>query len=68
MGRICFYITAELAAFKSKHISVEAVFRQMGKTNLKYIEYDGLDHSWSDASGNSQVSIVLKDVIDLLFK
>lgn len=48
--------------------AAEAVFREMGKGNLKYIEYEGLDHSWNDASGKSQASVVLKDVFEWLSK
>lgn len=48
--------------------ATEALFREMGKSNLKYTEYEGLDHTWTDANGKSQVSVVLKDVIAWLFQ
>jgi esterase/lipase len=48
--------------------AAEALFREMGKSNLKYVEYEGLDHSWNDANGKSQISVVLKDVFTWLFR
>ncbi len=38
-------------------------FKELSKSNLKYIEYPGLDHHWINRSGESKVDQVLNDII-----
>jgi alpha-beta hydrolase superfamily lysophospholipase len=38
------------------------IFKNKSKNNLTYIEYPGLDHHWTDASGKNQTQKVFADI------
>jgi pimeloyl-ACP methyl ester carboxylesterase len=42
-------------------------FKELGKTNLSYQEFDGLDHHWNDKDGISHTNEVLGVVFNWLF-
>ena len=42
-------------------------FQRLGKNNLTYVEYPGLDHSWKDKEGKSHSARVIQDVLKWLF-
>ena len=44
------------------------IFKNKSKNNLTYIEYPGLDHHWTDASGQNQTQKVLADIFSWISK
>lgn len=43
-------------------------FQALGKANLTYKRYSGLEHNWSDLSGNSHTQEVLRDAFSWIFQ
>lgn len=43
-------------------------FKKLGKNNLEYKEYAGLDHHWNDENGRSHVKEVIDNVFEWLMK
>jgi pimeloyl-ACP methyl ester carboxylesterase len=42
---------------------VERRFKELGKQNLSYFRYNGLDHSWTDQAGQPQLDRVMADIL-----
>jgi pimeloyl-ACP methyl ester carboxylesterase len=58
---------ADTAASVEGSRRVVEKFKTIGKTNLTYKEYPGLDHHWKDANGVSHSPEVLGDIFNWIF-